>query len=61
MQSTLQQQREMNSCCGGLGSDAQLEAEARVRKLEEMLRLEKDMQSPLLCWLWAGRQVGRAG
>ena len=38
--------------------DAQLEAEAQVRKSEEGLRLEKDRQGPLLCWLGAGDEVG---
>lgn len=38
--------------------DAQLEAEAQGRKLEEGLRLEKDRQGPLLCWLGAGDEVG---
>ena len=52
----------MNSYHGRLTLlDAQLEAEAQVRKLEEGLRLEKDRQCPLLCQLRAGRQGGRAG
>lgn len=38
--------------------DAQLEAEAQVRKLEEGLRLEKDRQGPLLCSLGVGDEVG---
>lgn len=49
--SVLGQRREMNSCCRGwllhwagqLATDAQLKAEVWVRKLEEELKLEKDM------------------
>ena len=37
-------------------TNAQLEAEVQVRKLEEDLRLEKDIHCPLL--FRAGRQVG---
>lgn len=33
----------------GLDPDAQLEAEAQVRKLEEELRIEQDVQCPRLC------------
>ncbi len=32
-----------------VATDAQLEAEDLVRRLEEKLRLEKDLQCPVLC------------
>lgn len=40
--------------------DAQLEAEAQVRKLEEGLRLEKDRQCPLLCQPGLADKVGES-
>lgn len=39
----LWQRREMRGSAGGMASGAQLEADGRVKKLEE-LRLEKDVQ-----------------
>ena len=44
-----------------LTADAQLEAEAKVGKLEEELRLEKNMRCQLLCWLWGWQTGGEQG
>ena len=44
-----------------LATDAQLEAEDLVRKLEEKLKLEKDVWVSTVCWFQAGRQGGRIG
>lgn len=44
-----------------LATDAQLEGETCVRKLEDELRLEKDMRVTRLICFWAGRQGQRPG
>lgn len=45
----LWQRREMHGSAGGMASGAQLEADGRVKKLEE-LRLEKDVQMSFTLW-----------